>query len=305
MLLIIREKISCLLVARMAVVLGVSVIFFWQASLAVRKYQSEPTSTTITYSKGDTPNGIVFPQVTMCDWDFTKNNVILNKCRNGSEHFITALTNCFDRDKHFSVSALNQSLQYDRKSFASNLSFIYDPIESVSLEKISEIVWYPIFHRRFGLCFTLDLSKHVDYKFVQFYKHPVAPALRLYFLANSHPWTWITLILHSEEDVADAMRSHPYFALKTFPKKNYAIYLTKKYIRRLSTKQNKCWYQRYETCRDNKDCNMIAMEYQCKISYFYTGPFMDTNCYSRCKYSYTLVFLIIFVTTSRSQKSVD
>ena len=292
MLFLMREKISFLFVAKVVIVLGVSLIFFWQASLAVRKYQSEPTSTRITHTKGDRPGGIVFPQLTMCDWDFTKNNVVLYKCRNGSEHFITALTNCFTMDKNFNITEFNQSLQKNRTMFASNLSLTYDQQESVSLEQFSEIIWYPIFHRRFGLCFTLDISKHVDYKFVQFYKHPVAPALEFKFLPNSHPWTWLTIIFHTEEDVADAMRSHPYFTPKTSPQKNYVIYLHKKYIRRLSTKQNPCWYMRYETCRDYMDCNMIATEYHCKIPFLYTGPFMDTFCYSRCKYKYILVLFL-------------
>ena len=57
--------------------------------------------------------------------------------------------------------------------------------------------WYPIFHRRFGICFTLDLSKHGNYKLIDFNKHPVAPTLKFYFVPNLHPWTWMMLLLHT------------------------------------------------------------------------------------------------------------
>ena len=152
----------------------------------------------------------MFPHITMCDWEFVKNNHILQKCSNGSEHFTTAVNNCLHMDKHFNISKFNLSLQYDRREFASNLSLEYGKTESISLESISNTIWYPVFHRRFGLCFTLDIAKHPKYKFVEFYKQPEAPALKFFFQHSTHPWTWMTLILHSEDDVADAMRSNPW-----------------------------------------------------------------------------------------------
>ena len=104
-------------------------------------------------------------------------------------------------DQEFNISVFNNSLEYDRRKFVFNLSLVYDQQDSVSLEPFTDDIWYPVFHRRFGLCFTLDIAKHEDYKFVEFYKHPVAPALQFHFLPYSHPWTWLTLILHTKYDV--------------------------------------------------------------------------------------------------------
>ena len=155
---------------------------------------------------GDNGFGIIFPQFTVCDYDFTANNPILKKCNNGSHYFLSALANCLSNDLKFSLTALNESLQYDRRLFINNLTLVYGEIKSISLETLSEEIWSITFHRRFGLCYTLDLSRTKDYHYIDLNQHDANPELHFSYLPDTHPWKWITVLLHTNTDMPDAMR---------------------------------------------------------------------------------------------------
>ena len=155
---------------------------------------------------GDNGFGIIFPQFSVCDYDFTANNPILKKCNNGSHYFLSALANCLSNDLKFSLTALNESLQYDRRLFINNLTLVYGEIKSISLETLSEEIWSISFHRRFGLCYTLDLSRTKDYHYVDLNQHDANPELHFSYLPDTHPWKWITVLLHTNTDMPDAMR---------------------------------------------------------------------------------------------------
>ena len=141
------------------------------------------------------------------NWNQFSSNHILNKCRNDSHDFLPALANCLSTDPNFSLETFNQSLQYDRVQFADNLTLFYGEKESISLENLAGKVWSSNFHKIFGLCYTLDLSKEEKYRYVDIFKHDVAPALNFDFPKNNYQ-TWMTLLFHNEYDTPDAMRSH-------------------------------------------------------------------------------------------------
>ena len=125
------------------------------------KYLDEPTSTTITYQSGDLPDGagIIFPQITICDFLFARNNPILNKCSNGNKDFMTAMELCLKNDPDFKIEAFNDTLQTDHKLFIQNLTLKYGALWSFNLDHLDKIVWSNVYHRRFGLCYNLDLTR--------------------------------------------------------------------------------------------------------------------------------------------------
>ena len=124
-------------------------------------------------------------------------------------------------------------------------------------------------------------EKYQDIDFNQF---DVIPSLWFYYRPHLHPWTWITLMLHTQNDAPDAMRSHPFFYPKAKDKKYYSIKLRKKILNKQSTKKEPCWESSYETCQDLKDCYTIVEKYNCSTPYLYSGAHMDLLCYAKCKF---------------------
>ena len=159
-------NISLSTVIRTAIISILCIIFIFEASLAILKYSNEPTSTKISYVMGDSVAGIRFPQFTICDYDFTKNNHILNKCNDGIQDFLPALANCFAKNPNFHLKEFNESLKYDRRLFFNNLTLRFGTVKLISLEPLAKEIWYNTFHRRFGLCYTLDMSKSKDYHYI-------------------------------------------------------------------------------------------------------------------------------------------
>ena len=182
-----KPKISLSTVIRTAVISILCIIFIFEASLAIIKYSTEPTSTKITYVMGDSEAGISLPQFTICDYDFTKNNPILNKCNDGIQNFLPALENCFAKNPNFHLKEFNESLKYDRRLFFNNLTLRFGTVKSIFLEPLAKEIWYNTFHRRFGLCYTLDMSKSKDYRYIDFNQYDVAPSLQFHYWPDNHP----------------------------------------------------------------------------------------------------------------------
>ena len=176
-----KPNISLSTVIRTVVISILCTIFIFEASLAIIKYSTEPTSTKISYVMGDSEAGISFPQLTICDWDFTKNNPILNKCNDGIQDFLPALANCFAKNPNFNLKEFNESLKYDRGLLFNNLTLRFGTVKSISLEPLAKEIWYNTFHRRFGLCYTLDMLKSKDYRYIDFNQFDVAPSLQFYY----------------------------------------------------------------------------------------------------------------------------
>ena len=84
----------------------------------IKKYQSEPTATTITKTIGDNEKGIKFPQMRICDKDFVFRNRILNQCWNDSSTYLyhpfkESLKNCLNiKDYNFTLETFRKSIQF-------------------------------------------------------------------------------------------------------------------------------------------------------------------------------------------------
>ena len=108
-------------------------------------------------------NGIFFPQLTMCNRDFVQENPILSKCSNGSNNFLRALSNCLEIDSEFTIEKLVESFQIDHRMFFQSPKLLYGVHKNVPLNHLDDIIWSNVYHRRFGLCFNLDLSDTVSH----------------------------------------------------------------------------------------------------------------------------------------------
>ena len=108
-------------------------------------------------------NGIFFPQLTMCNRDFVQENPILSKCSNGSNNFLRALSNCLEIDSEFTIEKLVESFQIDHRMFFQSPKLLYGVHKNVPLNHLGDKIWSNVYHRRFGLCFNLDLSDTVSH----------------------------------------------------------------------------------------------------------------------------------------------
>ena len=108
-------------------------------------------------------NGIFFPQLTMCNQNFVQDNPVLSKCRNGSNIFLTAISNCLEIDSDFTIEKLVQSFPTDHRMFFQSPVLLYGVHKNVPLDDLDDKIWSNVYHRRFGLCFNLDLSDTVSH----------------------------------------------------------------------------------------------------------------------------------------------
>ena len=160
------------------------ITFMWWTIVSFIKYKGEPTSTEINFTVGDGEldteninevfpemfdsdvlgrNGIFFPQLTMCNKNFVQENPVLSKCSNGSNNFLTALSNCLKIDPSFTTEKLTQSFQTDHRIYFQSPVLLYGVHKVVPLNNLDDKIWSNVYHRRFGLCFNLDLSDTVSH----------------------------------------------------------------------------------------------------------------------------------------------
>lgn len=71
----------------------------------------------------------------------------------------------------------------------------------ISLEDSIPDLWVPVYHRRFGLCYMLDMSRSEDYSFVDV--EDEKPKIRMN-MTNDNPWEWGIILLHTKNDSADS-----------------------------------------------------------------------------------------------------
>ena len=141
------------------------IVFIFWTVYSFFKFIDEPTGTHITYSIGDNDEkGITFPQVTICNYDFTRQNPVLDKCRNESKNFLQAMSNCFNTDPNFNMDEFKQSLELDPKVFIKSIILKYGSTVIKPLDNLENIILSNVYHERFGLCYNIDLEKSAKYQ---------------------------------------------------------------------------------------------------------------------------------------------
>ena len=90
----------------------------------------------------------------------------MGKCANDTNDFLTAMSKCLKNDPEFKIEEFMNSLQMNHKIYVQNLTLGYGATR-FHLDYLDTDVWSTVFHRRFGLCYNLDLEKSQEYRVSQ------------------------------------------------------------------------------------------------------------------------------------------
>ena len=269
-----KTTMKVLKLTRILIFLSLISLFIFLGAKSVVKYWRQPLSTDISSSFGDKDNGIQFPLVTLCQYKFPAHNSILNKRSNNSDHFMSAIFDCLKNDKKFQIDDFMESLQIQRRNVV-NSAMIRDGFKQIDLSHLDELAWSRVFHKRYGLCFTYDLSQSDKFKFVQ-YHGTSRPGLYL-TLDDNRPWESITIFLHSKNDLPDASNLNGFFYADISRNNNvqHKLELRKKISKRESTRKIPCTQYEQETCENIEDNILVLDKFNCKIPILYHGQHLN------------------------------
>ena len=132
------------------------------------RYNEQLLSTDIAYNFGDNKNGgIQFPMISFCQLDAATNNKVMKDCSNHSLDFISAVNDCLESDKNFKITSLFESHNYQPGNIFEMME-IWTGKQLINLKQWGNKIWSKIFNYSFGPCYTLDLSKVDEFKFLQY-----------------------------------------------------------------------------------------------------------------------------------------
>ena len=178
---------------------------------------------------GDNGKGIKFPLITLCNYDFVSTNEILSDCREKYSNYFPALQNCLQSWK-FDLENFNNSLDYNVSSIISKTTLRFGTREEINLKNVSNVIWKPVFHAQYGLCFLFDLCNVKKYRYVNVHSENGRPSVKMFF--NENAWSWTLVLLHTDYDLPDALKLHPYFYARSDVKENVYVELKKRIIYR-------------------------------------------------------------------------
>ena len=187
-------------------------VFGWWGLKAFQRYLSQPMVTDITTTVGDNGVSIQFPQITICNYGFLGQNDYMKDCVDPKWTYLGSLINCLDSNADFDIETFHENLDFNVSKFMHNVTIRFiDDASTIVLNNYSTKIWKPVFHDRFGLCYTLDISNAPGYEYISVHEKPY---LRIYF-SNESPWKWVVTMIHSKNDLPDAMIMQPviYFRL--------------------------------------------------------------------------------------------
>ena len=252
---------------RYILVLPLVILFIWWGSNAVLRFWSQPLTTDISHKFGDTRNGIQFPLVTFCPNNFP---AIMNNCRDKFHpNFIPSFALCLKNDPNFNIDNFLESLKTDITSI----------VEKVRLFTGSEYTdigfWSSVFHFVFGECFTFDMSKTDEFRFVQ-YNIGHRPGIE-FMLAENNPLKQLYVILHSKKDLPDAyiLNGINRISFSNETKEVHKFDVRKKITKRESTREVPCEHYEYKTCKDIEDNELVLSQFNCRIPILYSGHHLD------------------------------
>ena len=136
-------------------------IFLWWSAQAFTKYLSEPTTTSVYHTFGEDGQKFTFPLISICNFNFVKENTYLQTCTNASNlGFISSMEKCISMThKTFSSKDFYDSLEEEI------------PITDISIEFEgqyhsipSNYLWGIMYHERYGYCHVLDIHKLKTYQ---------------------------------------------------------------------------------------------------------------------------------------------
>ena len=256
-------------------VVSLMIFFAWCASQDFLRYWSQPLITDISYSFGDNKNGIQFPHIAFCPYFLVRDNSVLNECYNGSSwSFITALFECLKYDENFNIESFMTTLKKDRETLRAKALF-WTGQGYIDLNNLNEYHWSPLFHPKYGPCYSFDLSKEKEFKFIEYQGNQV-PGIE-FIIPRNVTWHDIVVILHSKNDFSDAWMMNGYFktSISNEKFKSNMIRIRKKISKRESTRIFPCSKYEEETRRNIEDNKKVLSKFKCRMSILYQGHHLD------------------------------
>ena len=126
---------------------------------------SQPLTTDIGYKFGDgIGNGIQFPVFTFCLY---KSSPLLKYCSNGLFDMFPSFVKCLQNEKNFNIDHIMTSLHWERKNIVEKTQ-LWTGMTNIDLEHMNQLVWSQVFHFRYRLCYSFDLSSIKEYEFVHY-----------------------------------------------------------------------------------------------------------------------------------------
>ena len=244
-----------------------SVVFAYWAIEAWQKYFSEPLSTQVFYDVGDSDKGIIFPVLTFCNYNPVPRNPILSKCANEHENdFAQAIIQCLTKT-NVEASTLIEPSQYKRSDVIDEFHLQYGEERKIQL---SDSMWIPTHHKKFGLCYSLDLSEDEEFKFVEINESEGLPMLKIYF-TKSNDWTYGVVMVHDKYDFVDAYEIHPKIWPEPYKHQTYYVSIKKRIKKSISTKSHPCSEYPRRTCQGKVFYDKIITDFKCQINFALDG----------------------------------
>ena len=258
-------------------------LFLWWGSNAVVRYWSQPLSTDISYNYGETKPGNQFPLITLCNRKDFYQNPIIKSCSDGSWKFISTIVSCMKSNKTFKGAAdVMQSLHPEIGNIVEMVQF-WTGLKYVNQHNGKVLT--KVFHKKWGPCYTFDLSTVDKFKYVL-----IEAGERIgieFVMAENNPWKETMVILHTRSDLPDAyqLNGHTILPFLKKIKQVHNVEFRKKISKKDSTRKAPCVKHEYSTCQSIEDNRLIFERFHCSVQILYSGPHLDeltpkeaTNC---------------------------
>ena len=260
---------------RYIILLPLLILFIWWGSKSVLRYWSQPLATDISHSFGDNKNGIEFPLATFCHYNFHANNEIMKDCQNVGWNFIPTFALCLKTDPNFNIdNFMERGLKTEITTIVEKVR-IFTGVEYIDLGHLSDDFWSTVFHFTFGQCFTFDMSKTEEFRFIP-YNESERPGIE-FMLAENNPWKQLRILLHSKKDLPDAklLNGENLLSFSNETKEVHKIGIRKRITKRESTRKVPCEQYEYKTCQDIEDNKLVLNRFNCCIPILYNGQHLD------------------------------
>ena len=285
-----KERIKKLCRVKHVIIFCLILLFLWWGVNAVLRYWSQPLSTDISYKYGETEQGIQFPLITLCNLNRLDDNKMLKECNDGSWSFMSTLVSCMKSNKTLKGADDMQNLHPGLKNIVEMVRF-WNGSKNVNLHDFNVAVWTKVFHYKYGPCYTFDLSKVDNLKYIQL-KAGQKPAIE-FVMAENNLWTNAVLMLHTRFDLPDAYEMNGLILLTFLDeiKQGHLVECRKKITKKESTRKAPCVKHEFATCQSIEDNKIIFERFHCSVPILYSGPHLDDLTpkeATSCSYDVTL-----------------
>ena len=180
-----KERIKKLCQVKYAILFCLNLLFVWWGSNAVCRYWSQPLSTAISYKYGENDQGIQFPLITLCNFNLQNDD-------ESSWNFLSVLVSCMRRNKSDHMPNYHPENVVEMVQFWTGSKYV----------NFNGKVLTKVFHKKWGPCYTFDLSTVDNFKYVL-----IEAGERIgieFVMAENNPWKEAMLMLHTRSDLPDA-----------------------------------------------------------------------------------------------------